>query len=116
MNSSSGPASSDQSWHGRLDPALWPDRRPEVQVGPIASGEAVVADNRGRIAKYLSQYYGDTLAVEMEGHGFLEAIHIDAGCRGVVVRGISDLLSGKRAADRLGLQQRAADAAAAFFL
>jgi nucleoside phosphorylase len=80
-------------------------------VAPIAAGEAVVASNKGRIAAHLKRHYGDALAVEMEGRGFLEAAHIESGCRAVVVRGISDLLRGKAKA---GWQPRAADAAAAF--
>jgi hypothetical protein len=51
----------------------------------------------------------------MEGRGFLEAVHIDGNCRGVVVRGISDRLRGKTLADRQEWQQQAADAASAFF-
>src|SRR5271166_6031666 len=51
----------------------------------------------------------------MEGRGFLDAAHIESGCRAVVIRGISDLLKGKTRTDKLGGQQRAADAAAAFF-
>jgi nucleoside phosphorylase len=103
------------NWHDRLDSSLWSDRKPTVHVGPIAAGEAVVASTKGRIAAHLKQHYGDALAVEMEGHGFLEAAHIDSGCRAVVVRGISDNLIGKIAADKLGWQRSAADAAAAFF-
>jgi len=102
-------------WHDRLDPTLWSDRKPTVHVGPIAAGEAVVADNAGRIATHLKQHYGDALAVEMEGRGFLEAAHIDPSCRAVVVRGISDLLASKAATDRAGWQRRSADSAAAFF-
>ncbi len=102
------------SWHDRLDTKLWPDRKPAVFIGPIAAGEAVVADNAGRIATLLYQHYGDTLAIEMEGRGFLEAAHINSGCRAVVVRGVSDLLAGKSETDAQNWQQRAADAAAAF--
>ena len=86
-----------------------------MYLGPIAAGEAVVADNAGRIATQLRRHYGDALAIEMEGRGFLEAAHIDSGCRAVVVRGISDLLTGKSEADAIGWQYRAADAAASFF-
>jgi nucleoside phosphorylase len=106
---------SDTMWHRRLDTTLWSDRKPRVYVDPIAAGEAVVAANAGRIATLLRKHYGDALAVEMEGRGFLEAAHIESGCRAVVVRGISDLLKGKAKTDKLGWQQRAADAAAAFF-
>jgi nucleoside phosphorylase len=106
---------SDTTWHRRLDTLLWTDRKPRVYVDPIAAGEAIVAANAGRIATHLRQHYSDALAVEMEGRGLLEAARIVSGCRAVVVRGISDLLKGKSKADKLGWQQRAADAAAAFF-
>jgi nucleoside phosphorylase len=103
------------AWRDRLDGSLWPDNKPNVHVGPIAAGEAVVASRRGRIAAHLKRYYGDALAVEMEGRGFLEAAHIDSGCRAVVVRGISDRLTSKAQTDKLGWQRCASDAAAAFF-
>jgi nucleoside phosphorylase len=105
----------DTSWHKRLDSTQWSARKPAVYVAPIAAGEAVVATYKGRISARLKQNYGDALAVEMEGRGFLQAAHIDSGCRAVVVRGISDLLKGKASADKQGWQKRAADAAAAFF-
>jgi hypothetical protein len=57
--------------------------------------------------------FHDALAVEMEGRGFLEAVNINALVMGGVVRGISDLLSGKAEADARGSQALAADAASA---
>jgi nucleoside phosphorylase len=105
----------DPAWQNGLTPALWPNGRPEVFVAPIAAGEVVVGTDRGRIAALIQQTYGDAVAIEMEGRGFLEAIYISSGCHGVVVRGISDLLSGKAEAEAQGSQKRAADAAAAFF-
>src|ERR1700737_1997729 len=104
----------DARWRSRLDSSLWAKHKPTVYLGPIAAGEAVVADNAGRIATQLRRHYGDALAIEMEVRGFLEAAHIDSGCRAVVVRGISDLLTGKSEADAIGWQYRAADAAASF--
>lgn len=99
-------------WRERLDPLLNHDT-PNVFVGAIAAGEKVVASKRAATAKFLKTSYSDTLAVEMEGRGFLEGVHINASVEGNVIRGISDLLSGKRNADRSGSQIRAADAASA---
>jgi hypothetical protein len=61
----------------------------------------------------LKTHYSDAVAVEMEGRGFLEGVHLSADVRGGVIRGISDLLDGKAQADKSGSQQRAADAASA---
>jgi hypothetical protein len=49
----------------------------------------------------------------MEGRGFLEGVHINHPVLGGVVRGISDLLSGKASADKSGSQKRGADSACA---
>jgi nucleoside phosphorylase len=99
-------------WKKRLDPTIKRDD-PRVFVDPIAAGEKVVAARGAATAKFIRDHYGDALAVEMEGRGFLEAVHISHPALGGVVRGISDLLSGKRRADKEGSQERAADAACA---
>jgi nucleoside phosphorylase len=104
------PKSND--WRKRLDPDLSHDN-PDVKVGPVATGEKVVATAEGQTADFLRQTYGDALAVEMEGGGFLEAVDINSLVSGGVVRGISDLLSGKTEADQGGSQKLAADAASA---
>jgi hypothetical protein len=72
-----------------------------------------VASTRSATAEFLHKHYSDSLAVEMEGGGFLEAININALVLGGVVRGISDLLSGKSEVDESGSQCLAADAASA---
>lgn len=100
-----------ERWHERLDRSI-NNGSPTLFVGPIAAGEKVVASTRSTTAKFLDEYYGDSLAVEMEGRGFLEAVHINS-ILGTVIRGISDLLSGKSVADKAGWQQKAADAASA---
>ncbi|MGB9118911.1 MAG: hypothetical protein WCC91_27275, partial [Bradyrhizobium sp.] len=101
-----------EDWQARLNPQIGHDS-PTLFVGPVAAGEKVVASKRASAAKLLREHYGDALAVEMEGRGFLEGVHINHPVQGCVIRGISDLLSGKANADRSGSQQRAADTAAA---
>lgn len=91
-----------------------PDSAPRAFVKPIAAGEKVVADSRSRTAKLLDDSCGDALAVEMEGYGFLEGVYGNAGVDALVVRGISDLLSGKNEDDDEVWQPVAAANAAAF--
>jgi nucleoside phosphorylase len=100
------------NWQLRLNSELQ-HSNPHIYIGPIAAGEKVVASSAGEIAKFLRRAYGDALGVEMEGHGFLAGVHINAPVQGCVVRGISDLLDGKATADASNSQVRAADAASA---
>jgi hypothetical protein len=72
-----------------------------------------VAATRSVTAEFLLRHYSDAIAVEIEGRGFLEAVNINTLVLGGVVRGISDLLSGKSEADESGSQPLAADAASA---
>jgi nucleoside phosphorylase len=90
------------------------DYKPRAFVGAIAAGERVVASTRSATAAFISLNYGDALAVEMEGRGFMEVLHVNPTVHGMVIRGISDLLSGKSIADATGAQPNAARAAAAF--
>ena len=99
-------------WKSRLDPAVG-HGDPAFFVAPIAAGEKVVASKKAATATLIKDHYGDAIAVEMEGSGFLKGVHISHPTQGAVIRGISDLLSGKANADKEGSQQRAADAASA---
>jgi len=99
-------------WKKRLNPEL-EHKSPRVFVAPIAGGERVVASTRSPTAEFLRKHYSDVLAVEMEGRGFLEAANLNSLVIAGVVRGISDLLSGKEQADQSGSQRVAADAASA---
>jgi hypothetical protein len=73
----------------------------------------VIASDEADIARFIREHYSDALAVEMEGRGFLEALHMNAEVDGVVVRAISDQLSGKKETDAGGWQPVAAENAAA---
>jgi hypothetical protein len=101
-----------ENWRKRLDYGLG-HADPKIEVGPIAAGSKVVGSARAATSRFISEYYSDALAVEMEGRGFLGAVHINHPVLGGVVRGISDLLSGKSQSDKAGSQELAADVASA---
>ena len=100
-------------WVARLK-QLSPNLAPKVFVGPLAAGEKVVASTRSRTFEFLKKHYGDSLAVEMEGRGFLNVIHANRQVEAGVVRGISDLIDDKTAVELRGTQEMAAAHAAAF--
>lgn len=100
-------------WRKRIK-RTHPASSPNVLVGPIAAGEKVLASSRSSLAQFLKDEYGDALAVEMEGYGFLEAVHTNDAIEALVVRGISDLLDKKGKADASGSQLRASAHASAF--
>jgi adenosylhomocysteine nucleosidase len=65
-----------------------------VLPGLVASGEAVVANARSEIRRYIENFNDKTLALETEAGGVAEAFHEsagDSGTRGwLSIRGISD--------------------------
>jgi hypothetical protein len=85
-----------------------------VFAKPIAAGEVLLASTRSRTAEIITENYGDAVAVDMEGYGFLRALHAHPERQGIVIRGISDLIDKKQETEAAGWQPLAAAHAAAF--
>lgn len=90
------------------------EKLPRAFVGAIAAGESVVGSTESAAAQLIHRNYGDALAVEKEGYGFLEAARRSGDLPAMVIRGISDLLDGKEEADAAGSQELAARHACEF--
>ena len=101
-----------EDWLTRVK--IRPSRTPRVFVAPIAAGEKVVSNMRSVTYAFLRKEYGDALAVEMEGRGFLAATAANQDVDALVVRGTSDLVKEKQETDALGCQELAARHASAF--
>jgi len=101
------------NWLQRLRQPL-PNPLPKVLAAPIASGESVVASTRSAISRFLKTNFSDAIAVEMEGYGFLLAASYYSEVPALVIRGISDRLSGKARTDANNWQQIAAYHTSAF--
>jgi predicted ATP-binding protein involved in virulence/nucleoside phosphorylase len=86
---------------------------PRVFVAPIAAGEKIIASTQSDIFRFLRSNYGDAIAVEMEGMGFLSAAQAHANVSAIVIRGISDLIDNAKT-DKLSYHEIAARNASAF--
>jgi nucleoside phosphorylase len=100
-----------EDWLKRL-PVTEPT--PRVFVAPIAAGEKVIASTKSEVFQFLRSNYGDAVAVEMEGLGFLDAARANQQVSAMVIRGISDLIDNKAKVDKAGYQEIAARHASAF--
>jgi nucleoside phosphorylase len=82
-------------WRKRLDENMRATTL-RALVGPIAAGERIVGVTGSNTASFLRRNYGDALAVEMEGRGFIEAVRANQRVEAIVIRGISNLLADKQ--------------------
>jgi len=105
--------SRENQWQQRIRPTC-PQPPPASFIKPIATGGKVVTHDRSAVARLLDQHTSDALAVETEGHGFLEGAYVNPGVDALVIRGISDLLAGKDQASDERWQPIASRHAAAF--
>ena len=103
----------ENRWQQRIRPTS-PSPAPASFVKPIVTGGKVIAHDQSAVARLLDQYTSDALAVETEGHGFLEAAYMNPEVDALVIRGISDLLAGKDKASDDYWQPIASRHAAAF--
>jgi nucleoside phosphorylase len=106
-----------KDWHERIQPAdcVCPfEGKVDVHIEPIACGMKVLANTKGEIYDTVRSAAPRAVAIEMEGAGFSAAVDKSLGVRGLVIRGISDMLKDK--GDPLDgcRQQHAAARAAAF--
>jgi nucleoside phosphorylase len=100
-------------WLQRIGPGA-AARPPRAFIKPIVAGQKVVTHPRSDVGRLVSQVADDALAVEMEAHGFLAGAYLNPGVEALVVRGISDLLTGKSPGSDAVWQPVASRHAAAF--
>jgi nucleoside phosphorylase len=100
-------------WRDRINDGQT-DSVPRSFIGAIAAGEKVIAETESDLYKFIKTQYNDTLAVEMEGRGFLAAAHANQPVMALIVRGISDLINNKSDIDDSVRQGIAARHASAF--
>lgn len=103
----------EDDWLRRIGSSI-PEPAPKVFVAPIAAGEKVVGSTRSATWKFLKENYGDALAVEMEGYGFLRVAHANRQVEAIIIRGISDCIDDKTEANAAKTQELAARHAGAF--
>lgn len=99
-------------WLQRLNEV--PISKPQIYVAPIASGSQVVASTDSTVLQLIRSNYSDAVAIEMEGYGFLEAVHAYPAIKALIIRGISDLIDDKFEADAQKFQEPASRNASAF--
>jgi nucleoside phosphorylase/transcription elongation GreA/GreB family factor len=100
-------------WVKRLNLSLQ-QKIPKALIGAIVAGEKVIASKESKEYKEIKDTYGDALAVEMEGLGFMQVAADHRDIDALLIRGISDLIEKKSESDASGSQENAVKNASAF--
>jgi len=100
---------SQPDWKNKI---IEPLGQPKAFVCPIASGEKVIASEQ--FLQQLQQCCSDAIAIEMEAIGFLRTFRKRPEVKGIVIRGISDMIVGKTSEHDKHWQPIAARHAAGF--
>nr|BBH86384.1 hypothetical protein KTC_11350 [Thermosporothrix sp. COM3] len=87
---------------------------PQAHIGPLAAGEKTITSLKSEAAQRLKAHYGDALAVEMEGYGFLHTLYANVEVDALVICGIMDLIHRQSKMQRSEALVRAAHYASAF--
>jgi nucleoside phosphorylase len=90
-------------WKQRTRKKFFSDES-RVHVGPVASGSAIIASTSAPWYEIIKKIYGHSLAVEMEGFGFLKAAE-HKKVHAAVIRGISDFCEEKYEAEKEGSKE-----------
>lgn len=85
----------------------------QIHEQPIASGEEVATASNGEVLRRIRQHMESTVAYEMEGFGFVMAVH-KGEINYLIVRGISDLIEDKDQTYHSGSREKAAKTAVTF--
>lgn len=94
----------------------WEKRGMSVLVGPIASGEKLVASAKSDTFSFIKNNYNDAIALDMGTIGFATAVMTHKEVLYLNIRGISDLIASKHVSYEIGTQQKAAENVVAFSL
>lgn len=87
----------------------------KAKYGAVASGSVLIEEIDSKLVRFLKKHYNDSLAVEMEGNAFFNALREhNIKIEALLVRSISDKLSNKSKTDSKGYQVIAAKNASAF--
>ena len=86
----------------------------EVYDGAIASGDKLLTTNNTTFSDFLDTQYNDTLAIDMESAGFIEALARHESIKSLCIRGISNLVANYTESKNIANQYLASENVAAF--